>query len=144
MSFLWRNVDSLIGMQDYIEQQINWEHPSYADIANNKADQKFRKLFSNPEELIKKMKDMRKKKTAILTIGLWPLKFESYNNWWITSYGPKIFPKYIKMAQIEIYIIGEYRKLMFEKCLSAVHICTGPTSLEVSLKKGGKMQKKPV
>ena len=79
MSFLWRNVDGLIAMQDYIEQLKDCERPSYADVANKKVDQKYASVFSDPTEFIDNMKAVRKKKTTVFTIGLWPLDFESYN-----------------------------------------------------------------
>lgn len=154
MSFLWRNVDGLIAMQDYIEQLKDCERPSYADVANKKVDQKYASVFSDPTEFIDNMKAVRKKKTTVFTIGLWPLDFESFNDWRLTSHGPKIYPEYVKMAQIEIHIIAKYRSTMFKKCSSAAHIRTGlakalaqvckPTSFDGPLKKGGKTQKTPV
>jgi len=107
-------------MEAYLER-IDCERPLYADVVHKKVDE----AFDDAPELVKRMKDSRKKNSQIVTLGLWPLDVVSYNDWRQSTHAPKIYSEWVAMARIEILIVDEYRASMFEECDAAAFIRLG-------------------
>ena len=87
-------------------------------------------------------------------IGLWPLNFILYNDWWESTHPAKSFPKYIAMARIERDIVEGYRASMFKDCTASAYIWMGLASALAEACKAkawdvpnthtGKMEKKTI
>jgi len=140
-------------MQDYMEQ-IDCDHPLYANVVHKKVNEKFNKPFSNATNLIARMKDSCKKNSTIVMIGPWPLDSMLSNNWWHSTHPVKNFPEYVTMAGIEMDLVEDYHALMFKECPTSVYIQKGLASAlteackakawEVPNTHTGKMEKKSI
>jgi hypothetical protein len=138
-------------MQSYIEQ-IDCERPTYTEVVKKQVDRKFNNAYIDAPDLLKRMRDSRKKNADVVTIGLWPLDFVSYDDWRQTTHAKKKFPEYVTMARIEVTIVDGYRSKMLKKCPASAYIrinlasaladACKATAWQVQNADTGKMEKK--
>jgi hypothetical protein len=122
INFVWRNIDSFVGLQQYLETHPPRSRPNYTALKNEKIQEQFSSAFEDDAPRVKIMSSIRSGKDGTISAGLWPLDTTSCVSWRSGRYPTKTINEFIQMAKIEIEIVDSYRLKLLENCPEAAFI----------------------